>query len=229
MVDAASPAASPRRSLFERHVALMRTSGLAVLLVFLLAAIFVIPAFFHEGGAHNNDLVAVLILVGGMIAVAEHHKIAIVLLILTLGFIAVRLGGAGTLVSSPVYRDVVILSALVLLSAAVGINVFGRGHALSDRVFGAIVLYLLLGLVWAIAYALVYRVDHHAFAGQLDHPESFGDWAYFSLVTLTTLGYGDITPVARAARSLATFEGLIGQLYPAIIIARLVSLTVSDA
>jgi hypothetical protein len=227
MVDAASPAALPRRSIFERHVALMRTSGLAVLLVFLLAAIFVIPAFFHEGGSHNNDLVMVMILVGGIIAVAEHHKIAIVLLVLTLGFIALRLTGTA-LVTSPIYRDVVILSGMILLSGAVGISVFGRGHALADRVFGAIVLYLLLGVIWAIAYALVFRLVPHAFAGQLDHPETFGDWAYFSLVTLTTLGYGDITPVARAARALATFEGLIGQLYPAIIIARLVSLTVSD-
>jgi hypothetical protein len=207
----------------------MRTSGLAVLLVFLLAAIFVIPAFFHENGAHNNDLVIVLILVGGIIAVAEHHKIAIAIVVLTLGFIVVRLTATSMLITSPIYRDALILSAMILLSAAVGFNVFGRGHAISDRVFGAIVLYLLLGVIWAIAYALVYRTVPHAFAGQLDHPEGFGDWAYFSLVTLTTLGYGDITPVARAARSLATFEGLIGQLYPAIIIARLVSLTVSDA
>ena len=50
------------------------------------------------------------------------------------------------------------------------------------------------------------------------------DWMYFSFVTLTTVGYGDITPVATSARSLAMLEALTGQLYPAIIIARLVSL-----
>ena len=50
------------------------------------------------------------------------------------------------------------------------------------------------------------------------------NWIYFSFVTLTTVGYGDITPVARAARSIAMLEALTGQLYPAIIIARLVSL-----
>ena len=49
-------------------------------------------------------------------------------------------------------------------------------------------------------------------------------WVYFSFVTLTTVGYGDISPVARAARSLAMLEALIGQLYPAVILARLVSL-----
>jgi hypothetical protein len=50
---------------------------------------------------------------------------------------------------------------------------------------------------------------------------------YFSFVTLTTAGYGDITPVARAARSLSNLEALIGQLYPAIVLARLVSLQVA--
>jgi hypothetical protein len=52
---------------------------------------------------------------------------------------------------------------------------------------------------------------------------------YFSFVTLTTIGYGDILPLAPAARGLATMEGLIGQLYPAILIARLVSLQLHAA
>ena len=53
-------------------------------------------------------------------------------------------------------------------------------------------------------------------------------WFYFSFVTLTTVGYGDITPVARVAQSLATLEALIGQLYPATLLARLVSLETSS-
>jgi hypothetical protein len=49
-------------------------------------------------------------------------------------------------------------------------------------------------------------------------------WIYFSFVTLTTVGYGDLTPLAHAAKSLVIIEALIGQLYPAIVLARLVSL-----
>jgi hypothetical protein len=52
---------------------------------------------------------------------------------------------------------------------------------------------------------------------------------YFSLTTLTTLGYGDILPLKSLARSLATMEGLIGQLYPAVLIGRLVSLQITTA
>ena len=54
------------------------------------------------------------------------------------------------------------------------------------------------------------------------------EWVYFSFVTLTTVGYGDIAPVTQGARSLAMLEALVGQLYPAVIIARLVSLQTSS-
>lgn len=83
---------------------------------------------------------------------------------------------------------------------------------------------MLIGLIWAVAYALVDAAVPAGFSGAGGAAGDLGDWVYFSLVTLATLGYGDITPVARMARSLATLEALIGQLYPAIIIARLVSL-----
>jgi Ion channel len=98
-----------------------------------------------------------------------------------------------------------------------------------DRILGAIALYVLIGVVWAEAYQLVsIRVpDAYAgIAGGSGSPDR-ASWIYFSFVTLTTVGYGDITPVAHAARSLAILEALIGQLYPAIVLARLVSLHVA--
>ena len=67
-----------------------------------------------------------------------------------------------------------------------------------------------------------------AFAGHTDESGGLADWIYFSFVTLTTVGYGDITPVALGARSLTMLEALVGQLYPAVIIARLVSLQTSS-
>ena len=96
--------------------------------------------------------------------------------------------------------------------------------SLATGSFGAIVLYLLLGVMSAVAYAMLDTLVPHAFDGRDDSGAGLADWAYFSFVTLTTVGYGDITPVARAARSMAMLEALVGQLYPAIIIARLVSL-----
>jgi hypothetical protein len=227
-----SAAASSRDDLFlrGRRVTWVRTSGLFVVFVFLLLGIFIIPAFVSSSSAWLDHLTLMLILASGIVAVAEHRKIVVVLIALSGVVIFVRWGGWILPSNIPlVYRDASMLAALFVLSVAVGINVFGLGHhALGDRIFGAIVLYMLLGMMWAVAYAMVDRLNPHAFAGQRDHGEGISDWVYFSFVTLTTVGYGDITPIARVVRSLATLEALIGQLYPAIIIARLVSLQVSD-
>ena len=102
---------------------------------------------------------------------------------------------------------------------------FGQGKAVSDRITGAVVLYLLIGIACAVAYAILHAPSSGAFTGVEGSTEfELERWIYFSFVTLTTVGYGDIAPVARAARSLAIFVALVGQLYPAVILARLVSL-----
>jgi len=94
----------------------------------------------------------------------------------------------------------------------------------AQRVQGAVAAYLLLGLAWAAAYAFVAALAPGAFATARPESTHSRSYLYFSFVTLTTLGYGDITPVHHAARSLAMLEALTGQLYPAILIARLVTL-----
>jgi hypothetical protein len=172
-----------------------------------------------------SDLLMVLILVSGVFAVAEHRKSAAVLALLSALLMGVALLEwvlpAG---KNPSLRDLLALGAIVVLAFAVGINVFASGHAIGDRVFGAVVLYLLLGLMWAVAYHIV---DAHSAAAFTEHANAGAglvNWTYFSFVTLTTVGYGDITPVSQGARTLAMLEALVGQLYPAVIIARLVSL-----
>jgi hypothetical protein len=128
-----------------------------------------------------------------------------------------------------VLRDETALIALGLLGAVIGIRVFGAGTATFDRILGAITLYILIGVVWSEAYQLIRIRDSGANIG-IAHDNTSADrstWIYFSFVTLTTVGYGDITPVAHAARSLAILEALVGQLYPAIVLARLVSLQVA--
>jgi len=92
-----------------------------------------------------------------------------------------------------------------------------------DTVFGAATVYLALGLLWSMLYALVALVEPGSFLTPAAKPH-LQDFAYYSYVTLTTVGYGDVVPVSRPARGLAVMEGLIGQLYLAVMIARLVSL-----
>ena len=104
-------------------------------------------------------------------------------------------------------------------------------HEISaNRVVGAISLYLLLGLLWAVTYAIVEMLSPGSFAG-FSEPLSQGwssEWLYFSFVTMTTLGYGDLTPVSASARTLAYMQAVFGQFYIAILVAGLVAAYISD-
>jgi Ion channel len=112
------------------------------------------------------------------------------------------------------------LIAGVALSVVVARAVFGPGRVTYHRVVGAVLLYLAMGLVFValygfVALSLATLKGDFAIAGNL---------IYFSFVTLTTTGYGDIAPLHPYARSLANIEAIIGQIYPATLLARLVTL-----
>ncbi|MGK7937060.1 MAG: potassium channel family protein [Xenococcaceae cyanobacterium] len=91
-----------------------------------------------------------------------------------------------------------------------------------DTIRGGICVYLLIGFVWALLYGITASVDSNAFSQPIIKIESYGRAVYFSFTTLTTLGYGDIIPVSPLAKMLTNLEAIIGQLYPAILIAILV-------
>ena len=113
--------------------------------------------------------------------------------------------------------------ALLFFAALVLGQVLRSGPITMHRVRGAVAAYMLFGLAWAAAYQFVYALSPVSFrlnAGSDPRLELI----YFSFVTLTTVGYGDITPLVASARSLAIAEALVGQLFPAVLIGRLVSM-----
>ena len=222
-----SSAAGGGQSVLAVRLARLRNRSMLLLLVLLVATIFVVPAFLPEGPGWRvfSDVMITLILISGVLAIVDHRKLAVALAAMAVLVIVVR--WAEWLVPArdlSTFRHMSTLSACALLASAVGINVFAPGRSVSDRVYGAIVLYLLLGLIAAFAYSALYALDSGAFSKLPTGSGGVDDWLYFSFITLTTVGYGDITPIGRAARSLAMLEGLVGQLFPAIIIARFVSL-----
>jgi hypothetical protein len=101
--------------------------------------------------------------------------------------------------------------------------VFGPEVMDADRLWGAAAMYLMIGILWCFLFALVDLGDKDVFlirgdARQLDLTQLL----YFSFSTLTTIGFGDIVPVTRLAQVAAVVEGIIGQLFLAILIAKLV-------
>ena len=107
---------------------------------------------------------------------------------------------------------------------------FTPGPIDRNRLMGAVSIYLLLGLIWAIVYVGILEVDSGAFNGDLTGSwlESIPEFVYFSFVSLTTLGYGDISPATPVSRFVVYLEAITGQLYLAIMIAGLVGIGISD-
>lgn len=115
--------------------------------------------------------------------------------------------------------------------ALVGLSAFAviqwtvrRQQVTVDTVFAALSGYYLIGWVWALVYGLLDTLLHAAFNVQIANGPMLDMAYYFSFVTLTTLGFGDIIPTHPLTRSLVTVEALVGQLYLVVLVARLVAL-----
>jgi hypothetical protein len=114
---------------------------------------------------------------------------------------------------------------LILWDAVILFRVFGPGSISAHRIMGAVAAYLIAGLVFSDLYQVV-EIFASGSLSLLSQPmpPTKEHFIYFSFVTLSTVGYGDILPVHPISRSLATLEALVGQLYPTIFIGRLLSL-----
>ena len=120
---------------------------------------------------------------------------------------------------------------LVAVTTVLGIAVFGAGRVSIHRILGAVAIYLNVGAAFALAYRIIETLNPHSFTSTLGpaaSAHSIADLVYFSFATLTTAGYGDIVPVSAFARSFANVESVIGQLFPATLLARLMTLHLED-
>ena len=118
------------------------------------------------------------------------------------------------------FLTVLIIRDLLFVSASVD----------SETLWAAVNVYLLVGIVFAFTYSAIALADPTTFVGKfMDSPlqDQIYGFIYFSFITLTTLGYGDLTPNNTVVGTLTYIEALIGQLYVAIMIARLVALYVA--
>jgi hypothetical protein len=203
--------------------------GLSALLLLELLAIFVVrPLSELEVLSFRVSNVAVsLVLIAGC-AVVSRHRFALGAIVasIVVGWVAIYLREELPSIETVFANLAAILVFLVVLTSVVGHAVFAPGRVTFHRVQGAIVIYLHLALIFSVLYLMVALFEPDAFKPAINAvaPSGTAQSIYFSFVALTSTGYGDIVPLHPFARSLANLEGLIGQLFPATLIARIVTL-----
>jgi hypothetical protein len=125
------------------------------------------------------------------------------------------------------------LGALICYCIFLGTSILGllsgilsRHKITKETIRGSLSVYLLLGILFALFYRIVYVLKPSEFADSIA-PGTFSDFLYFSFTTLTTLGYGDISPLGPIARSLTTLETITGPVFLTVLVSKLVSHYVS--
>ncbi len=203
-------------------------------LTFILLIVVFVVAPLHAAGAISAEGYGfvTIVLLASCVLMQSTHWLAIIALVIGVG-----LGGAAAIFraslpsSFDLYLDaiawVVISVTLILVFASA---VFAPGPITYHRIHGAVLLYLTTGMTFVGLYTLVGLSSPQAFSGlSVSEDRRYVSSAiYYSFVTLTSVGYGDIVPVHPIARALANVEGIIGQLFPATLLARLVTLELED-
>lgn len=127
---------------------------------------------------------------------------------------------------------ILVAGYMIYIITLVVTQIFAERIITINKIAGGVAAYVLIGLIWASLYLTVFILQPESFAygGQkIESNEALKQLSYFSFVTLTTLGYGDVTATGSLARVLVMLEGLLGQLFPAIFIAKLVSQQIEDS
>jgi hypothetical protein len=212
-------------------------AGLSALLASLTLYIFIIsPLSRHYGTGETLNVLFVFVLLSGVLGASPDTRLR--WLMLLVGLSAASLRWISELITEPVWLCLGHgFHALFfgMIAIALLMRVFERGPKTGHRVQGAIAVYLVQGMMWAALYQLVEVIlpGSFQFPGSSEVVPSSAvaqnsSFIYFSFVTLTTVGYGDMLAVDPFARSLAMIEALTGQLFPAVLIARIVALQVSE-
>ena len=204
----------------------------SLLLITLLAMFFILPLIPAELKIIERLMsgFGILVLISCMRAAVENRRM--LAFVIALGMLNIIMSGMEAF--SPVSTPALIVTELsiglvyyLLILFIIMRRVLDSSPVTSDKIFGAVSAYLLIGLVWALIFSLFQSMNPESFSipEELQSGKAWGIWSiYFSFVTLTTIGYGDITPLTPAAQTYAWLEAVFGQIFLTVLIARLVAL-----
>jgi len=203
-----------------------------------MIALLVIPSFWDEQitGDFPVAVLFSIVMLTGVWSAADHPRILRVGLLLAVPtlvlrwYVFVEPSEATFLASTFATMSFLLFTMGVVLRA-----VLRQREVSLDTISGGICVYFLLGIAWAMAYGGLEVMQPGSFpVRQSDPANSFrhgwlSELMYLSFVTLSTLGYGDLTPLTRPARVLAILEAIVGQLFLAVFIGRLVGMHIAQA
>ena len=202
---------------------------LAMLSFLLLGAIL---EQFHSSLGHQLLQASTVVMIAVGVWSFKHSKhwlrtgTVLLISILTVVIISMMLESAGM----RYIHLIMLLGYLVWATWLAAQQVLFTGSIDGHKIIGAICIYMLLGLIWALLYMLIAEAIPGAFNGLQQAPwyDNFSELTYYSYVTLTTLGYGDISPRLPIPRFLAYMEAMVGVFYIAILVASLIGARMSD-
>jgi Ion channel len=206
-------------------------ANLSLFLALLLLLAFVLPSLGLERQDERlyGNLATTVMLISG-VAIAWRRRV--VFFVASFIAVATLIVRWATLLSPPhaptIRSEIVTMAVILMLLYILLAQIFAPGPVTAMRIQGAIAVYLLFGFFWAHAYAAVASVVPGSFTLPGRDMSSVSEWFYYSFVTLTTVGFGDIVPTQAISRSLTVTEVLTGQLYLAILIGRLVGMQISS-
>ena len=178
------------------------------------------------------DFFGLVVLASCLVAISRSRRFFIFMAIFTL--FNLILGSCDVLIwSSPNFVTIVLVARLLyflLVVVSILRYVLDSSPVTTDKIFGALSAYLLIGVVWAVIYSLFQHLEPGSFnlkEIEVVSRSTLSMWAlYFSFTTLPSLGYGDITPQLPAVQSYAVMEAVFGQIFLTVLVARLVALQI---
>ncbi|MCL4806392.1 MAG: hypothetical protein KJ062_01140 [Thermoanaerobaculia bacterium] len=205
-----------------------REEGATVLFAFLVVTLFVVPflrAWFPVLAPASSVALVLLFIVGVLVVFpsAWAKLVACLFAGSAISLEIARLVGGGDPFGP--WRVGASCVTIGLFAVVTLFRVFAPGAITTHRLVGAVAAYLLVGLTFALAYEWLEFVRPGSFqAGDRPTEGAYPTILYFSFVTLSTVGYGDVLPLSQQARALSNLESLVGVLYPAVLIGRLLAM-----
>ena len=218
---------------------------LCALVLMLLAAPFARELDIRDRPTYGSLMILVvfsILIAAAVFAASEKRNAVVITIILTASSIILQALFITTkskaLILANLILEIVVIGYVVIVILK---HIFTRNRVTVDTISAALCSYLLIGFLWALVYFMYELLMPGSFSpspimeGQVslakigDVPTMFQLYLYYSLVTLTTLGYGDVIPISPTMRMCAAIEAFMGQIFIAVLVARLVALQIFHA